>query len=185
MQGSPRENGSTATLLGWIEEELQAGGHEVEHVHIAGKELGGCISCFACQQDPDELVCSVQDDAQAIFASMTEADAAIYATPLYCGGFTGQFKPFLDRHLCLITGLGDPATHRSHVEGKRAGLLVTCGGPDAEGNTDLIRPMFRRMIEFGKCEAVAELVVPGLMSADNLTDEHKEQAKAFAEQLVG
>ncbi|MFQ5810553.1 MAG: hypothetical protein ACE5JM_13130, partial [Armatimonadota bacterium] len=85
----------------------------------------------------------------------------------------------------LVTGYLDPATHKSHLEGKRAALLVTCGGPDAEGNTDFIRPMFERMAQFGKCEVAGELVVPGLMSAENLTDEHKEQAKAFAAQIAG
>jgi len=173
LQGSPRTNGSTNAVCEWIEEDLRAAGHEVEHVNIVDKQLGGCISCFRCQQDPDELVCAVEDDAQAIFQTMTEADAIIYATPLYCWGFTGQFKPFLDRHLCFVTGYLDPSTHKSHIEGKRMGLLVTCGGPDIEGNTDLIGPMFGRMAQFGKCTVAADLVVPDLTSSDDLTDEHR------------
>ena len=185
LQASPRKKGSTATMLGWVEEALAAAGHETERVEVAKRDISGCISCFRCQQDPDELICAVADDAQAILKSMTEADAIVYATPLYCWDFAGQIKPLLDRHLSLVTGYLDPATHRSHIEGKRLALLVTCGGPVGEGNTDTISTIFGRMAGFAKADLAAELIVPGCMSADDLTEEHKGQAAEFAAQVAG
>ena len=185
LQGSPRKNGNTNKILGWVEEALTEAGHEIEHIYVADKHIGGCISCYQCQQDPDELVCSVQDDGNAILASIAAADAVIYATPLYCWDFSGQMKPLIDRHISLVTGFMDPATHKSHVEGTRAGLLVTCGGPAGEGNTDCISTIFRRMADFGKCQVAAELIVPHCMSPDDLGDDQKKIAQEFAEELSG
>ena len=63
LHGGPRGQGSTSKALTWVEEELLADRHEVEHVDIADRELGGCIGCYRCQEDPEELVCAVEDDA--------------------------------------------------------------------------------------------------------------------------
>jgi len=185
LQASPRKRGSTATVVGWIAEELGAAGHEVEVIDMVTRSVRACMACLACQRDPDELLCAVQDDGGAILATMAAADALVYATPLYGWSFTGHLKPLLDRHLALVTGFSDPAAHRSHLAGKRAGLVVTCGGPVGEGNTDLIGEEFARLTRFLLTETVEPLMIGGLTGPGALTDEHREQARAFAWRLVG
>ena len=185
LQGSPRKSGSTGKMLGWVEEELEALGHDVKHIDVGKEKIGGCVGCYKCQKDPDELVCAVDDKGLKILKRIAKADAVIYATPLYCWGFTAQFKALIDRHLCFVTGYMDPSTHKSHLEGKRAALLVTCGGPAGEGNTDTVSEVFRRMTDFLQCELAAELIVPGCVSPKTLGKEQEEQAKAFAAEVVG
>jgi len=185
LQGSPRKQGSTATLVSLIEQTLMETGHEVECLDVADLDIGGCIGCYRCKRDPDELMCSVQDDAQKVFAKMVAADAIVYASPLYAWGFPGQLKSFIDRHFCLVTGYDDPATAHSHIAGKRLALLLTCGWPAGEGNTDCVTEVFNRFARFLLTDKVAELVVDRVGSPDDLTDEHREQARAFAEQLAG
>ena len=185
LQGSPRKQGSTATLVGLIEQTLTGAGHEVECLDVTDLDIGGCIGCYRCKRDPDELMCSVEDDAQEVFAKMVAADAIVYASPLYAWGFPGQLKCLVDRHFCLVTGFEDPATTRSHVAGKRVGFLLTCGWPAGEGNTDVATEMFDRFAGFILTDKVAELIVDQVGSPDHLTDEHRKQARAFAEQLAG
>jgi len=185
LQSSPRTRGSTATVVGWIADELGGAGHEVEVIDMVARSVRACMACLACQRDPDELICAVEDDGGPILAAMAAADAVVYATPLYCWSFTGHLKPLLDRHLALVTGFTDPAAHRSHLAGKRAGLVVTCGGPVGEGNTDLIGEQFGRLMGFLRTEAVAPLMIGGLMGPAALSDDHREQARAFARRLVG
>jgi multimeric flavodoxin WrbA len=185
LQGSHKRNGNTSTILGWVEQALQEAGHEVAHVHMAEKTIGGCIGCYRCQQDPDELICSVQDDGNALLETIAGADALIYATPLYCWDFSGQMKPLLDRHLSFVTGFTDPASHKSHLEGKTAGLLVTCGGPEGEGNTDCISTIWERMASFAKLDPVHQLIVPNCMDPKNLGEEQQEMAKQFAAKIAG
>ncbi len=40
--GSPRRQGNTAKVLGWIEEQFQAGGHEVDSANILDYRVQGC-----------------------------------------------------------------------------------------------------------------------------------------------
>ncbi|MEA2063653.1 MAG: flavodoxin family protein [Gemmatimonadota bacterium] len=185
IQGSPRKKGSTAKVLGWVEDELRSQGHQARQIHIADLRLEGCVGCYQCQADPDELVCSRRDGGLEIFRRMKEADAVIYATPLYCWGFTSQIKPLIDRHVCLSTGYGNPSRHRSHFEGKRMALLVTAGGPEGEGNTELISQVFKRLADFIKADVAAELIVPFLSGPSDLGSEHREKARAFAGAVIG
>lgn len=185
LQGSHKKKGNTSTVLGWVEQALQEAGHEVEHVHVAEKTVGGCIGCYRCQQDPDELVCSVQDDGNGLLEAMAGADALIYATPLYGWDFSSQMKPLLDRHLSFVTGFMDPTAHKSHLEGKTAALLVTCGGPEGAGNTDCISTIWERMASFTKFGPVHQLIVPQCTTPNDFGEEHQATARQFASKIAG
>lgn len=184
LQSSPRRKGSTAMMVGWLAEELRAGGHDVEVIDMATRSIRACMACLACQRDPDMLTCAIGDEGNAILEQMAAADAVVYATPLYCWDFSGHIKPLLDRHLAFVTGFGDPATHRSHLAGKRAALLVCCGGPAGPGNTDLIEEQFRRLMAFTQMEIVAEEIAGSLRGPEHLTDAHREQARRIAAALM-
>jgi multimeric flavodoxin WrbA len=183
--GSPKKNGNTAKVLSWVEEEFRVRGHSVEHIHLDSLHLEGCSGCHLCQRDPDELVCSRPDKGIEVFRKMVDADAVVYATPLYCWDFTAQMKPFIDRHLCLSAGNSDPATHRSHVEGKRVALLVTAADHEGEGNTDLISEIFRRFSAYNKTEVAAELIVPFCTTPAALGEKQKARAREFAQAVTG
>ena len=36
--GGPRKKGNTATILGWVEEELKTLGHQIERINLALKK---------------------------------------------------------------------------------------------------------------------------------------------------
>ena len=48
--GSPRRHGNTAKALGWVEEQLRADGHEVDHINILDYNVGGCRECLVCKK---------------------------------------------------------------------------------------------------------------------------------------
>ena len=176
--GSPRENGNTARVLGWVEEELKSKGHEIDRINITEYKVNGCNGCYSCQEKYDEPGCIQQDDAVALIRRLMDADAIIYASPLYCWGFTSQIKPFIDRHLCIVTGYGS-TEWKSLIGGKRTGLLVTCAGPE-EGNADHIKGMFKSLMHFVDCQPIGILVVPHTTTPDALTDETRQKAALFA-----
>ena len=184
IQGSPRKNGNTVKVLGWVEEELRFRGHYVEHIDIRDHKLEGCCGCYFCQINPDELECSRKDNGVRIFTKMKEADAVVYATPLYCWDFSSQMKPFIDRHVCLCTGAGDPEKYKSHVGNKPVALLVTAMGPDSEGNSDLIKEIFRRLSDYVSTNPVAELVVPNCTEPKDLGEEQRKMAVSFAQKIA-
>jgi multimeric flavodoxin WrbA len=65
----------TAHCLKVITEE----GQETELVRLAGLDIRGCNACGYCFKNEG---CSIEDDAQAVFAKMVAADAVIVASPV-------------------------------------------------------------------------------------------------------
>ena len=181
--GSPKKKGNTAKVLGWLEEELEAQGNQVSRTNIIDREVRGCLGCLACQEKPDEPGCVQEDDTMAIFEEMMAADAVVYATPLYCWGFSSQMKALIDRHNCLATGYRTP-DYKSVVEGKRTALLVTCDGP-VENNADLIQECFSRLNDYVKAIVVGKYVVPGWYTEpDSVLDKAKDTAKRIASDIA-
>jgi multimeric flavodoxin WrbA len=182
VMGSPRPEGNTAKVLAWTEDELKARGHEVDHIDIMDCRIGYCDGCFRCQNAEDRLGCSQKDDAQVVFDRMLAADGLILASPLYCWGFAAPMKALLDRGVCLIKRPeGEDAVYL--LEGKRAGLLVTAGGPE-EGNADLIVETYRRYTEYLRCETKGHLVVPYCRQGTELGSNVKVQARDFAQDML-
>ena len=180
--GSPKKKGNTARVLSLFEKKLQ-GEHELEIIHVARQHVGGCLGCYQCQGNKAEPGCVQQDDADAIFAKMMEADAIIYATPLYCWSFSGQLKPLIDRHFCLVTGYGT-LDHKSLIGDKPAALLVTCAGP-IERNCDVIQEIFKGFCEYGKLEAKGNFILPFTSTPDAIGANGEEVAENLALALIG
>jgi len=175
--GSPRPQGNAATVLS-IAEAAWSATCSLERINLRDYRVNGCLGCGCCQQVPGEPGCVQPDDAPALLQRLLAADAVIYATPLYCWGFSAQLKAFIDRHFCLVTEAGGPAW-KSLVEGKPMALLVTCAGPEA-GNADLIQVVFDRIGQYLKGRIVGKYVVPFRTSPDRLGAD----ARAVAERLA-
>ena len=179
--GSPRKKGNTAKVLSWFEEELKNQGHEAERINIVDRDIKGCLGCGTCQKVTDEPGCVQKDDAVSVFENMMAADVLIYASPLYCWGFSSQMKELVDRHFCLITGYGSPE-YRSLLADKRTALLVTCAGP-IEDNADFIQGVFDRLNNYGNCNVVGKYVVPFCTTPDAIGEEALETAKKMAQDI--
>ena len=183
VQGSPRpKKGNTAKVLGWVEEELRLKGHFVDHINMTDKKVNGCKECYTCQGIPDEPGCPQEDDAKEVFEQLIASDVILLASPLFCWDFSSQIKPLIDRCFCLVTDYGTPKW-KSLLEGKRAGLLVTCAGP-IEGNADLVSEMFNRLMQYTKCKVAGTLVIPFATTPDAMGEEIKAQAVKFAHKFI-
>lgn len=68
------------------------------------------------------------------------------------------------------------------LRGKRAALLVTCGG--AAGSADLILRAFDRGMRYLGCEAVGKYVVPGCTTPDRLGRKGLETASEMARDIL-
>ena len=179
--GSPRKRGNTATLLSMFEDRLRAD-HEIERINITQHEVGGCLGCYKCQEKTSEPGCVRQDDALAIFERMIQADAIVYASPLYCWSFTSQMKPLIDRHFSLVTGAGTP-DHDSLISGKPAALLLTCAGP-IEGNCDAIQSIFNGFTGYTKLMAKGNFILPFCTTPDDISDKGAELAGKLAKAIT-
>lgn len=48
MNGSPRKEGNTYTLITHVLKEIESEGIETEIIQLAGKKIHDCISCYKC-----------------------------------------------------------------------------------------------------------------------------------------
>ncbi len=184
IQASPRDTGNTATILGWVEDELRGAGHEVERIDLARLQIRDCRGCYYCQSHTNFGDCKQKDDdVKTVFEKMGEADAIIFGSPLYCWSFPAAVHALFNRGISLARKF-HTKEHESMLQGKRAAMLVTCAGP-REGNADLVSPLFDRVCNFLKLEKAGELIVPMCMEPAVLEDDVKEKAKNLAREIAG
>jgi multimeric flavodoxin WrbA len=99
INGSPRKDWNTATLLQKALEGAASQGAETELVHLYDLDFKGCKSCFACKTRGDESYgkCAVEDDLAPILQRAAEADAIILGSPFYFGTVSGEMRSFMER----------------------------------------------------------------------------------------
>lgn len=92
---SSLRNGSNSELLAKAAMEgAAAAGHEVTWLSLKDKQMNFCKGCLACQNTGK---CVIRDDMDNMIGQVRDADAIVFATPVYYYGMSGQLKTFLDR----------------------------------------------------------------------------------------
>lgn len=94
ISASLRKNSNSEALAAAFAAGTRAAGHEVEEISLAGKAIGFCRGCLACQKTQK---CVIKDDAADIAQKMLTADVLVFATPIYYYEMSGQLKTMLDR----------------------------------------------------------------------------------------
>ena len=181
LQGSPRKDGNTAAVLGCVEEGLAKGGHVIDRVDIVDCEIAGCDECLTCQQGSDAPDCAILDDANEIFQKMVETDLIVFASPVFCWGFSAQLKALLDRSICLCKMHDDEPCIPLLRETPMA-LVATAAGPE-DGNMDLIAETFSRYVRYMRGRQAGQLLVPRCTTPSDLPEDVEERAQAFAASL--
>jgi multimeric flavodoxin WrbA len=183
LLGSAKKKGNTATVLGWVEEELKSLGHDVERIYLNNKSIGGCLGCAKCREYPDEIACVQKDDAIEIMEHMISSEVVLFASPIYFWGFSAQIKALIDRGYALVTNYHKPG-QTSLMRGKRIGLLVT--GADAyDDNAEGMFTAFDRIVDFYLAKKSGELYVGECSVPADLTEDVKSKASELARSLTG
>ncbi len=165
IQGSPRKRGNTATLLSLFERSV-APHHQIDRIDVVDYNVNGCLGCNNCQGVYDQCGCAQSDDAEGLLERLMAADLIVYASPVYCWGFTAQLKALIDRHYCLVKWENGEIA-QALLKGKQAALLLTCGGGE-EDNADLVSMAHRRQMDYVGCENLGEYVVADCSTPDRL-----------------
>lgn len=97
INGSPRKNGNTHSIINVIFDELKKEGIETEFVQLGGNLVRGCTGCRQCALNKDKQ-CILKDDIiNNCIAKMIEADAIILGSPVYYSNITTEMKALIDR----------------------------------------------------------------------------------------
>jgi multimeric flavodoxin WrbA len=100
LNGSPRLNGNTATLLDKALEGAASQGATVERIDLYKLQYRGCISCFYCKRkDKEHGVCAIKDDLSPILEKLKAAYAIIFSSPIYFMNISAGMVACLERFL--------------------------------------------------------------------------------------
>ena len=131
LNGSPNENGCTATALKVCAEILKECGVETEFAHVGTGAIHGCIACFQCEETGR---CAFEEDVtNGIIVQAESADGIIVGTPVYYAGPTGAVCSVLER---MFTAAGE------RLCGKPAATVVCCRRNGASATFDRINKFF-------------------------------------------
>ena len=124
VNGSPRPQGNTSVMLGWVSEELTKEGVAVETVQLGGRLIAGCKACGVCWDKRDKRCVQDQDPVNEVIAKMIEADGLILGSPVYFSDLTPELKALIDRGGFVTLGNGrlmDRKVGAAVVVARRAG----------------------------------------------------------------
>jgi len=119
IQGSPHKGNTHDRVEAFGRELVSLGDVEFEHIALKDADVRPCLGCFSCFVNGEDS-CPLDDDLRGIAAKLIEADAAVFASPVYAMHVSYLFKRFVDRSAYTF--------HRPRYFGKYAvGLAVTGG----------------------------------------------------------
>ncbi|MFW9820502.1 MAG: flavodoxin family protein [Candidatus Thorarchaeota archaeon] len=119
---SGRKNGHTSKIISLLEEEIKRISSmnndylDFETVFLSDYKIEHCRGCRTCM-DYGELKCPIKDDIQFIKSMMKEADAVVFASPVYVGDVSSIMNALIDRlaYIC----------HRQEFYDKCAMIIAT------------------------------------------------------------
>ncbi|CDX04441.1 NADPH-dependent FMN reductase [Desulfitobacterium sp. LBE] len=99
VNGGPRKQWNTATLLHKALEGAQSVGAETDLFHLYDLNYKGCISCFGCKRKNSSRIghCVLKDELTPLLKEVLKCDALLLGSPIYFGNVTGEMRSFLER----------------------------------------------------------------------------------------
>jgi multimeric flavodoxin WrbA len=97
INGSPRSEGNTRKLLDQVKSVLENEGIGSELVQVGGTTIRGCLSCYRCIELKNRQCSTKNDNFNAIFTKMLEADGIVLGSPTYFADITPELKALIDR----------------------------------------------------------------------------------------
>jgi len=177
LAASTRRGGNSDTLLREVLRGAGSAGAKTETIPLSGLNIAACVGCQRCATTGE---CILVDDFQTVRRRLLEANAVVFATPVYFWNVPSPAKAFIDRN--QSTGarkaLARDRGGSLRPMGKTAlGLLVAVAAdptPKFSGLKQTIDALFRTY-EITPWE---ELLVTDLFGPDEATQSQDLLAKA-------
>ena len=131
VNGSPRKDWNTATMLKSALEGAESAGAQTTLVHLYDLDYRGCTSCFSCKKKGNTCsgLCAMRDDLREVLRMVLAGDVLLLGSPIYFGDVTGEMRSFLER--LLFPNASYDEFGRSTFTGRvSCGLILTMNCPE-------------------------------------------------------
>jgi multimeric flavodoxin WrbA len=128
INGSPRKEGNTATLLRNVTAEHKD--TDLVFYDLVDMKVRDCNACMHCKTHDE---CAIKDDMTRIYHDLRECEAMVFASPIYMGAETALLKAMVDRMYALLSpALGPKRYEPRLLPGKKCVVIFTAGNPKAD-----------------------------------------------------
>ena len=129
LNGSPRKNGVTTSLLNIIAGEARSAGAAVEWVDVNKLSIRPCIGCLKCR--PDKKCILPRDDGHLIGELLENCSALVIGAPNYWGSMPGTLKILFERNVPVLEyyELYTWRIPRPRHKGKKAAIVTASLSP--------------------------------------------------------
>mgnify|MGYP003623244867 CR=1 FL=1 len=126
INGSPRKNKSTGSLLEKVIEGAESKNVHGELVHLSNLKFRGCVSCFQCKLQGGKHYgrCAINDELTPVLVKAHEADVLVLGAPFYFSAEAALMRSCMERlwfQYYLYTSKKPPLSPRK----KATALLYT------------------------------------------------------------
>ena len=174
ISGSPHKAGTTSVLIKAFSKGAESAGHEVYHFNAGEKEVHPCIACEKCHSAVS--ACVFRDAFDEMRDKLIEADAVVFASPIYYYGLTAQLKAVIDRFYGIDEQLRTA---------KKTALLLACGDNTME-SAECAASSFYGMVDYLGWEIADVIAAKGCYTAEDVVNtEYPEQAYELGRTMLG
>ena len=121
LNGSPRKNGDTASLIKEVIRKLP-GEYKIVDAYRAG--ISPCIDCRYCWEHDG---CAIRDEMQEVYAYIQECDNVLIASPIYFSELTGKLLD-LGSRLQTYYSAAFFRNQKPVMKEKRGAVILVGGG---------------------------------------------------------
>ena len=148
LNGSPRENGDTASLIKKVTGKIPG---EYKLINAYRSNISPCIDCRYCWEHTG---CAIEDEMQEVYPYIQECDNILIASPVYFSELTGKL---LDLGSRLQTYYCSAAFRREKpILKEKKGAVILVGGGD--GHMDKAYSTACILLHHMNCHTIHELV---------------------------
>ena len=179
INGSPRRGGNTDILLDKVLETAGVAGARAEKVILNELKFSPCQEC---ENMPDDGTCVVNDDMQAFYKKVDEADAVILASPIFFGSLSAQTKTMIDRFQCRWRAkyLFPPKAGIATSQKRRTGAFISVEASMREDFFANARAIVKNFFATINVDYKEELLCPGIDKKASILN-HPDFLKQVAE----
>lgn len=120
LNGSPRKNGDTASLIACLAEHILG---EVKIVNAYDGSISPCIDCRACRK---QVGCVINDGMQEVYEYLKTCDNVVIASPIYFSELTGQLLNIASRLQTYYSARY--IRHEAPMLSRKKGAVILTGG---------------------------------------------------------
>ena len=148
LNGSPRKNGDTASLISIITQNIE-GNYRIVDAYRCN--ISPCLDCRYCRQNSG---CIINDEMQEIYGYIQECDNILIASPLYFSELTGKLLDVgsrLQTYFCARFFRGEEP-----VKKPKKGAVILVGGGD--GHIETAFSTACTLLRLMNCNSIHEAV---------------------------